>query len=202
MNKLLLILLTASVLVGARANAIVELRLGYGGFLAQTKLSDLYNTALTVPSATIAYGLGGDVIVSLPLMNTGIGLRQENLSFTASNSDLEYSNSFSRTSVILNYRLWDTLFFVGPILTYGITHSGSLTVKAAGTEVAKYSDGTFNSYTYGLEAGVKLLGFLVGVEAGNQVFRWDQANDTVGGNGKKDINLDGTYTKLLIGFKI
>jgi hypothetical protein len=56
-----------------------------------------------------------------------------------------------------------------------------------------------SSYSAGLEAGANLLGFRVGAEAGYQDMKWKDATDATGLGAKQDINMSGTYAKILFG---
>lgn len=203
-NSLKLTLVSALILIGHQAHSIVELRGSYTLLSSSPDLVSLYTGAASaVPSVTPTVGLGADIIVSLPLVPVGFGLRYENQAIDASTSTLKFETSFTRTSLILNYRLIDTLLFVGPIFTYGLSDSTSLKfTTTGGTPVSNYTAGSTSSYSIGLEAGVKLLTFLVGGEVGYLDYRWKDSRDSVGTGGTKDINMSGSYIKVLFGFKI
>ncbi|HPI41087.1 MAG TPA: hypothetical protein PLJ21_09800, partial [Pseudobdellovibrionaceae bacterium] len=137
-----------------------------------------------------------------PLMPFGFGMRYENQAIEASTALLKMETSFTRTSLLLNWRIIDTLLFVGPIFTYGLSDSTSLKFSSGGAPVSTYTAGSTSSYSIGVEAGVKLLTFLLGAEVGMLDYRWKDSRDSVGSGGTKDINMSGTYAKVLFGFSI
>lgn len=193
-----------TMILGLQAHSIVELRGNYSLLTSSPDLVALYSGAASnVPSIAPTVGLGADLIISLPLMPFGFGVRYENQAIEASTAALKMETSFTRTSLLLNWRLIDTLLFVGPIFTYGLSDSTNLKFSAAGVPVSNYTAGSTTSYSIGLEAGVKLLTFLVGAEVGMMDYRWKDSRDSVGTvSGNKDINMSGSYAKVLFGFKI
>ncbi|WP_347357754.1 hypothetical protein [Bdellovibrio sp.] len=188
----------------AQARDLFEARVSYGMLNANPNLDSLCSgCATSAPSVTPAYGLGADAILTLPLpFIPGIGLRYENMELTTSKSGQEYKGNFSRTALLLNWRPIDNLIFVGPILTYGLSHSTDFNVTEFGVKKASFSADSVKSYSVGIEAGVKLIGFSVGAEVGYQDFRWNDATDSTGNAPKQDINMSGTYGKLVLGFSI
>lgn len=190
--------------VSVNANALVDARLTFGMLGSQPNLSELFVGAPSnLPSVAPTYGIGADLIVSPPFVPLGLGLRYENMAVSASGAGNEFKADYTRTSLLLNYRIIDTLLFLGPIFSYGLSHSGSIKAIQNGTETSNWSSSKMSSYSAGLEAGVKLIGFRLGAEAGYQDFRWKDATDSRGGIATaKDINMSGTYAKILLGFGI
>lgn len=182
------------------ANALIEARLTYGLLGSSPDLVSLYSGSPTTPTVTPTYGLGADVIVSPPLFSWGAGLRYENMGVSASSNGIEFKADYTRTALILNYRFIDTLLFLGPIATYGISHSGNIKAIQNGSETSNWSSDKISSYSIGLEAGVKLIILNLGAEAGYQDFRWKESTDSRGSVAtKQDINMSGTYAKILLG---
>ncbi|MFV8257730.1 hypothetical protein ACNQKP_07985 [Bdellovibrio bacteriovorus] len=188
----------------AQARDLFEARLSYGMLNSDPDLNSLcVDCATSAPSVTPFYGLGADGIVTLPIpLLPGIGIRYENMKFSTSKSGLDYTANFSRTALLLNWRPIDNLIYAGPILTYGLSHSTDLKVTEFGVKKASYSAGSPSSYTVGLEAGVKLIGFSLGAEFGYQNFQWNDATDSTGNAPSQDINMNGTYGKFILGFSI
>jgi len=194
-------LITGS-LISAPAHAIFEARLSYGLLGSKQDLAPLFPGQSSIPTITPTYGLGADVIISPPLFPIGFGLRYENMGVDVTSSGLEFKANYTRTAILLNYRLIDTLLFLGPIFSYGISHSGEIKAITNGVETANYSSSKVSSYSVGLEAGVKLIGFHVGAEVGYEDFHWKEAHDKTGNLPDADINMSGSYAKVLLGFGI
>lgn len=194
-------LITGS-LISAPAHALFEARLTYGLLASKPDMAPLFPGQSSYPTLAPTYGLGADVIISPPLFPIGFGMRYENMGVDASSSGLEFKANYTRTALLLNYRLIDTLIFLGPIVSYGLSHSGEIKATVNGTETANFSSTKISSYSVGLEVGVKLIGFHVGAEAGYEDFRWKDAHDSTGNISNQDINLSGTYLKVLLGFGI
>lgn len=189
-------------LFSAPAHALFEARLTYGLLGSKPSMTPLFPSQTDLPTVAPTYGLGADLIVSPPLFPIGFGLRYENMGVDASTNGLEFKANYTRTAVLINYRLIDTLLFLGPVFTYGMSHSGNIKALTNGTETANFSSDKISSYSAGLEAGVKLIGFQVGVEAGYQDFRWKEAHDKTNNLVDQDINMSGSYAKVLLGFGI
>lgn len=184
------------------AHALFEARLTYGLLASQPDMTSLFPGQSSVPTVAPTYGLGADAIVSPPFFPIGLGLRYENMGVNASSGSLEFKANYTRTAVLLNYRIIDTLLFLGPIFSYGLSHSGNIKAINGGTEIANFSSDKISSYSIGLEAGAKLIGFHLGAEAGYQDFRWKDAHDSTNTLANQDLNMSGSYMKVLVGFGI
>lgn len=204
MKQLLLCTFTlmTALLLSTPAHALFEARVTYGLLASQPTLAPLFTGSPSLPSVAPTYGLGADVIVSPPLFPIGFGLRYENMGLAATSGAVEFKANYSRSALLLNYRIIDTLLFLGPIFSYGVSHSGDIKAIQSGTETANMSSQKISSYSAGIEAGVKLIGFHLGAELGYQDFRWKDANDKTGNIAVQDINMSGTYAKILLGFGI
>ncbi len=204
MKRLLLFVFTIMTgsLLSVPAHAVFEARLTYGLLASKPDLGPLFPGQSSLPAIAPTYGLGADVIISPPLFPVGFGVRYENMGVNASQSGLEFKANYTRTALLLNYRLIDTLIFLGPIASYGLSHSGEIKAITNSVETANLSSTKISSYSIGLEAGVKLIGFHVGAEAGYEDFRWKEAHDKTGNLADQDINMSGSYVKVLLGFGI
>jgi hypothetical protein len=179
--------------------ALIEGRLRYG-FLASTPTySDLYSASST-PSATPTQGYGLEVIVSPPLFPVGVGLRYEDFENKVSSGNTSYDLTWDKTSLVINYRIIDTLIFLGPIASIGLSQNNNYKVVVSGNQVANYSANNAEMYSLGFEGGAHILGLLLGGEIGYQKYKLKGATDTTGGQGSTDIDLSGTYISLLAGF--
>lgn len=183
MKKILLSIAALLCVQSVSQAAIFEAKVSYTLLSSKPDLGD------TLPEGVPSYGLGFDLLVMPPLIPVGVGLRQENLGFSVDNSTAEAKLTATRTSVVINSRLLDTLFYVGPVFTYGLSHTGKMEGKVGVTKFSEKPD-SFSSYSLGLEAGVR-LGVLIGAEAGYMSFK------TKGGN---DTDLSGSYAKVFLGF--
>lgn len=184
--------------------SLVTVRASYTGLVAGDALSDVCKgtaCAGQTPSMVPLYGLGGDAIISLPVIPFGFGLRYENLGLKASKNNIEGDAKLTRTSLLVNYRFIDTIIHFGLIGSYGLAHSGHLTVKNNGANTVDYRDGKHSSYSLGLELEAKplvILPLVIGGEAGYMNVDWKDAKDGVSGN-NKSIDLSGTYLKVFLG---
>jgi hypothetical protein len=205
MKNIYQLLFVTMLLVPFSANALVEGRITYGSLASSQNLTDICNGSCTAPANAPAivptFGAGLDVIVTLPMIPFGFGVRTESMKLSTSNSGIDAEIKYNRTAVILNYRLIDTIVHFGPIATVGVAHSGSASIVENGTTKVDLSPGSISSYSLGLELEVKpliVLPLIVGAEAGYESFKWGQVTNNVDGT-QKDIDLSGTYLKAFIG---
>jgi hypothetical protein len=202
--KMLSLILTGLLVsfASTQAHALVDVRLTYGLLGSKPDMNAMFpGSPVGLPDVAPTYGLGADIIVSPPFVPLGVGLRYENMGVTASSSGNEFKADYTRSSLLVNYRIIDTLLYLGPIFSYGLSHSGEIKATQPG-KTSTWGSNSISSYSLGLEAGAKLIGFRVGAEAGYQDFRWKDATDTTGGGTKQDINMSGTYAKITVGFGI
>ncbi len=200
--KVLSVAVTIIMLQANIANAIFDVKLGYGTLASKTNLTSFYSGASSdIPSAIPTAGLTLDARVTIPLVGLGIGLRTEDQKISYDNSALSITNSFKRTSLVLGYRLLDTLIYVGPVATIGMNHSNNIELKAAGTTLNKISSSSTSSTSLGLEAGAGLLGFNAGAEVGYMTMKYKDAKDSINNN-KYDLDMSGSYIKVFVGFGI
>lgn len=191
MKKFSLILLSvfAISLFSLESQALLEVRAGYG--LLTTDSEDI--------SGVEVQGLGGitaDVLVSLPLVPIGFGLRYETIGMkndaNIGTVSTEIDITYDRISLVLNKRLIDMLIYAGPIATIGISESAEAKVSANGVSsgTGKYDEGM--TFTVGAEAGAGLGLFSVGAELGYQI------GELEGDAGAK-FKTDGLYFKAMVG---
>jgi hypothetical protein len=187
--------------------ALVEARASYGGLASKQSIQDVCTNcanASNSPGIVPTVGYGADVIIKLPLVPIGFGARYENMGLSASQNGVEAAINYTRTALLINYRLIDTIVHFGPIVSYGLAHSGSMTIKENGTSRVDFSSSKMSSYSGGLELTVKpliVIPLIVGAEAGYMGYKWDETTNTVDGS-KKNIDLSGTYIKVFLGLDI
>jgi hypothetical protein len=203
--KLFLALFTLIMGVSNQSHAIFEGRLTYTLLASKPDLGALYTGSTSVPSAAANYGIGGDALFFIPLTGYGAGLRYEDLGATASANGLEFASVAKRTSILLTYRFINTFLHLGPIFSYGISHTNSMKVTDKNNAAlgANWEPGSTKSYQIGLDVGFGLVGFVVGGELGYQSMMWEKMKDLKGVSTKTpDTDMSGTYAKVYVGIGI
>ena len=180
--------------------ALFEVRAGYGILSSKPDFSGFYSGA--TPAATPNEGLTLDAIATVPLVGIGGGLRMENMKISYDNSALGISNQLSRTSLIVNYRIINTLIYLGPIFTYGLSHTNSVKLTSSDVELSNISSNKVSSYSLGVEGGASLLGFMVGAELGKLAMSYKNATDSINPTHVHNLDMSGTYAKIFVGFGI
>ena len=165
--------------------ALLEARIHYNLQSVQSSA-----TQSSVPRPSSLNGIGADVIVSPPLFPVSFGLRYELLGSQDSSSDFDHVEwKVSRLSGLISYRFIDTLVFGGFIGTVGLSENIKTIVKR--NNPFQRDEGGTLSYSIGVEGGVKLLFYSMGLELGFSHL--------------KDKGLDphqtyqGIYTKIHVG---
>lgn len=204
-NKLTSILFLAVLCLPFTSWALFEVRATVGATQAKPDVQAICSGSCTNPNsaadATYVPGIGVDAIVSLPLIPFGFGLRYEGIQLKGDSANTTTEIKYSRTAVLVNYRLIDTIVHFGPIASYGISHSGNLSISEGGVKKVDVSPSSVSSYSIGLELEVKpliVLPLIVGAEAGYMGHKWNGVSNTID-NTKKDVDLSGTYLKVFLG---
>ena len=202
MKKLLL----AFLFTPLSAFALFEGRLTYGAMGAKDALTEICTGICsgTVPGMVPLYGMGADVLVKLPLIPFGFGMRYEKLALSGTTTDMTADATFNRTAVLVNYRLIDTIIHIGPIFSYGISHSGGIKMSQNGNPLIDYTSNSGESMTLGLEVGIKpliIIPLKIGAEAGISQAKLKDATDSFG-NTNKTIDLSGYYMKVFLGLDL
>lgn len=203
MKKLLLLIL----LFPVSSWALFTARATYTGVVTKDALKDVCagtSCEGITPDMVPLYGLGADVIVKLPLVPIGFGIRTEKLGLDVNKNGVEGEASLNRTAALINYRFIDTIIHFGLIGSYGIDHSANIRVAQLGSNVVDYSGGSLKSYSLGLELEVKpliIIPLIVGAETGIMNTKWSGATNSVNST-TKDIDLSGTYIKFFLGIDI
>jgi hypothetical protein len=201
--KKLSILITSVLLFQTQnALAIFDLKLGYGTLASKPNILDFYGGASALPGAVPTVGLTMDAIVTIPVVGLGAGLRTEDMKISYDSDVLGIENSFKRTSIIVNYRLLNTVVYLGPIFTLGVNHTNKLKLNTGGAALSEIKSDKVSSYSAGLEVGAGLLGLMAGAEVGYMSMKYKDATDTLNTSSVHDLDMSGNYVKLFVGFGI
>ncbi len=204
MKKTFLALLMTS-LFAVQANAIVEAKLTYTALASNPDFSPLYTGSNSLPTVAPNIGLGADLVVFIPATSWGFGLRYEDLKFSVTSGSLQYKSQATRTGLLVAYRFIDTVFHLGLIGTYGLSHTNSMQVtdSSAGGLSYNWQPDTSTSYSIGLETSLSLATFLLGGEVGYMNMKWNKMRDKTGSSAATpDTDMSGTYAKLFVGFSL
>ena len=190
-------LMFVAVATTARAG-ILEIRGGVG--MAAADPHSLEDKANAAAAGGLDAGdfqtFNADIFFDLPVIPIGVGVRQEWLNSDSSGPngsklDLKAQN----LSLLVDWRIIDTLFYVGPIV--GIGHPSAKIDYNTGT--ASISDKIKSdelSYSAGVEAGVKFSKFLIGAETGYQSVKLKAPDNS---SIKAKVDLSGFYGKVMVG---
>jgi hypothetical protein len=209
MKNLIFSSLVVLFLMPATSFALFEARMTFGpqmpsGDTVSELCNGNANCTGTLPDKLALPFTGADAIVKIPLVPFGFGVRYEKITASGSSSNMDANVDFNRTAILINYRIIDTILHIGPIASFGISHSGSIGISQNGTKILDYTSGAGTSYSVGLEVGIKpliVLPLKIGAEAGISQFKYTGATDTLGG-AAKDIDLSGNYVKIFLGLDI
>lgn len=177
---------------------LLELRVGAGINSAsddafEKEVNDIGNNGISTDDFE---NFNADIFFNIPAFPIGVGLRQEWLNLDESSNGDSLEVEVSNTSLLVDLRLIDTVFYVGPIVAIGIP-TADIDFSDGGSHIKDSVDGSNPSYAAGVEAGVHLGSFIVGAEVGYQSIELE-SSDTAGGvSGKFDLS--GTYGKVMLG---
>jgi len=197
MKKLMLAVVSVLALGGTARAGLIEIRGGVG--LNAANPDDFENKVKTTSNQDLGSdsfdNYNVDVFINLPALPIGVGLRQEWLNQDQSAGGAEWDLKAQNTSLLVDLRLIDTAFYVGPIVGAGYP-SGDLDFKSGTSNISQDIDRDQISYFLGAEAGLKLSNFIVGAEAGYQSLKFEQK----GANSlDAKIDLSGFYGKAMVG---
>jgi len=177
--------------VTARAG-LLEIRAGVGMNAADPKdLNTAINSGLDSNSID-NYNL--DVYVNLPALPIGVGLRNEWLkgeaSFGADAWDIDANN----LTVLVDWRIIDSVIYVGPLVTIGAPFGDILANSGGNSDKATLK---MDQLSYGIaaEAGIKIGSLILGAEAGYQSVKLKAGS----GSSQVDVDLSGVYGKAMVG---
>jgi hypothetical protein len=203
--KVLIGILFGAVLsTGSFAHAILEVKASYS--VLNSTPNDINQITTGMPSMTELAGFGGEVMAMLPAMPIGIGARYERLTANGSNSVGSFDSTWTRVSVVVNRRLFDTGFYLGPILTLGVSNDFKYSTTINNVTTDYKSTGNISA-TVGIEAGLKLSVFRLGAEAGYMYATLGDLNNNATGTlvtrpdgSSVKTDLSGPYLRATAGF--
>ena len=190
--KKLLLTFVATFILWQPAEAIVELRAGYG---VNTPKEDYEITSGNKLNVSAFQGFNLDAIVELPMVPFGFGLRYENMGLDLEQSGQTYKTDLTRLSALVNYRFIDFFAYFGVIGTLGFQND--MKVKAGGALTTDLDYDSSLTYSVGAEGGVNLGLISLGAELG-YIFGTMEAK-TATTPPTLDASLDGIYVKVLAG---
>ncbi len=208
LKQMLPVVFITTIFLPVSSWALFTARATYGLLTSKQDISSICQGSCTAPSSAPGivptYGLGLDALVKLPLIPFGFGLRYEKQGLSASAGNVEASVNYTRSALLVNYRLIDTIVHFGPIASYGLSHSGNFSIKESGVTKVDVTPSSFTSYSLGLELELKpliVIPLIVGAEAGYMGFKWNNSVNSVDST-SKNIDLSGTYMKVFLGLDI
>lgn len=196
MNRFIFVLLflVGCLFANSVSASFLEIRAGY-----ETQgINSIKNQDSNLPDQTSMAGFTGDIFI-IPT-DLVLGLRYENLSGKKESGSYSTEAKYTRTSAVIGYRIWNTGLYLGPLLTVGMANLTYKTQSASSAE----SKVDKTSFGLGFEAGVHLVGLLVGAEVGfvsaNLGNLKSGGSDAKGANGEvMTADLSGTYARAVIG---
>lgn len=199
-----LILMFSGFLFSQSAMALFEARVSYGLLTTDTDLNKACaGCTASAPSQSPTYGLGADALFELPLnWVPRLGVRYENMGATSSANGIDIKGEFTRVALLLNWRWTHSVFYFGPTLSYGLSHTTAFKITQGAQTQADFSPGSTSSFSYSIEAGLKLIGFNIGAELGYLDMTWGDAKDSTGNAPTQDLRMSGPYGKFILGFSI
>ncbi len=180
-----------------------EVRLNYGDTSGSpTKYNDAYFKLNDGPEIKQQTYTGVDAILMLPVVPLGFGIRYESTSKSETQFNEQIDYAIKRTALLINYRIINSKFYLGPIVSYGLSQSLSFKLPLDPDE---FKSSKSSSYSYGLEGGVKFGFFRIGAEAGvtSLVFEDLKNKNNVipnkNGLNISELDFGGNYYRLHLG---
>jgi hypothetical protein len=192
MKKLILLL---TLFLATQAHAILEFNVGYQGLVTSSAGGNWLVPGLSMSGG---YGLTADFTIGIPLTNWSAGVRYGKIGLDGSAGGQTVSMLNESTSLLGKYRILDTGFLLGGVLTYAISNSGSLRNSTA-TPTTTVAAGSISQYTLGLELGIKIP-VLLALELGyGNLSMSGFSGQTISGNAT-NVSLTGPYARVGVGF--
>lgn len=137
--------------------------------------------------------------IILPI-NLGIGYRYETDEGTKTINEF-YNDyySFVRHSLLLNYRIINNSFYLGPVFTYGLSHDLTVNSNQLNSTFGPTPLKVRSSYTLSLESGFHWNIFLLGIDVGARKIILDSSNTTIETFGKVTLGMQSLFIGKLIG---
>lgn len=190
-------------LFASTSEALIEVKGGYS--MHTTAPGGLNNNFPSNPKVEQLQSISIDVMGNVPLMPVGLGVRYETLKRNETGTGVGSEVDWTRTSILVNKRLIDTLVYLGPIATFSVASDFKYRSTTAGVRTDYKSDSALN-ITAGIEAGAKLLLLRVGAEVGYLYAPMGELKTSAGvpvtdANGSKvTFDMSGPYARVVVGF--
>ncbi len=193
----LILALAAFVVVQTAHAGLLEIRGGYGVNSAspdafENRVNTVSNSSLDADNFD---NYNVDIFFDLPVLPLGVGLRHEWIKQDQSSNGSEWDLDAKNISVLVDWRLLDTLVYVGPIVGIGYP-SAEVDFDSGSTHVSDKIKSGQPSYSVGAEAGVKLGKFLIGAEVGYSSLKFEKISNN---NVNTEVDLSGVYGKAMVG---
>lgn len=189
------------VLLGSVKNvqAAFELRANYTYHWMDPKKLNEFMSGTSTTTVKRMDGMGFDARYVISQLHTGLGFRYEKRTRSVSSSRFPNIGNYAgetgvtRLAVLVNVRVLDSQVFLGPVGTLGVSDSAYFkhTVGTTGN----YTSSKKTSISVGLEGGLKLKFFMIGLEGG-YLF----ANYGVPKNGNSEYKTMGTNEPIPLVF--
>lgn len=188
------------------AQATVDFRLNLGRTFANPKsLNEGLPEMIHISGLS---NIGFDLLVNPSFLPGGLGggLRFDSYQTSQKEGDNEISYSGSSFTMLINYRLINTVFYAGPILGIGIGNSAKIETQLNGDPKTGYESEQIRVVTLGIEGGARVATLAFGGEMGYQYYK---GKEFIDGNGNyfrdssgvpKEADLGGMYLKVSCGF--
>lgn len=206
MKKQLLLILLAFQFASLPAQATPwDFRFHFGGQSHSLDLPKLCSTCLSpAPQSALAYNWGLDVLYHLPFQyDPMLGLRVENLSSTLARSSRTTKIDNRRLALIANVNWLDNKnHYLGVLSGLGILHTLKITTNEMGATQSRFRESSPLSFNLALAGGFRFNNNSLGAEVGYQLYQNSDASDSLGNAPSQDINMNGFYYKLVLGFSL
>lgn len=203
--------LCAGLFFASKAHALLEVRAhGMAQAIHPNDLNQRHRDFnVAQPKSLFGYGL--DALLLLTGVPIGFGVRYETAQIQDSTSsgtqgEYRFETGFSRIAVLVNKRLVDSEWYLGPIFGIGITNSVWYDFTSGGqSDSFRTVGGT--SISTAVESGIKLKRLILGAEAGYMFaeFRTPKnasRSELTSTAGKVGLDFSGPYFKFILGYEL
>lgn len=187
----------------AASEALIEVKGGYSMHTASP--GGLNDQFASNPKIEQLQAISVDVMGNVPLMPVGLGVRYETLKRNETGVGVASEVDWTRTSILVNKRLVDTLFYLGPIATFSVASDFKYRSTTAGVRTDYKTDSQL-TVTGGIEAGAKFALLRIGAEAGYLYAPMGELKTSAGvpvtdaGGSKVTFDMSGPYARFVVGF--
>jgi hypothetical protein len=199
------------ILLALPSHALLEIR-GQGTYLSVDPVDlNQRHRDYIAPFTRSLLGYGLDALIQLPGVPIGFGIRYETMSAegstpTSTVGEYKYETGFSRIALLVNKRLIDDFWYLGPIFGIGITNNVWYDLTAGG-QADSYRTVGGTSVSVAAESGLKLSRLILGAEAGYMFAEFKtpknaSRSELTSSAGRVGLDFSGPYFKLLVGYEL